>query len=48
MSTKFQIVLKEERVINFSFNGKWFGIKGFFVTSGVGGGVLLIKGGFSP
>ena len=36
MATKFQIVLKEERVIYFSFNGKWFGIKGFFCYEGGG------------
>ena len=36
MATEFQIVLKEERVIYFSVNGKWFGINGFFCDE-VGG-----------
>ena len=36
MATKFQIALKEERVIYFSFNGKWFGIRGFFCYEGGG------------
>ena len=30
MATKFQIALKEERVINLSFKEQWFGIKGFY------------------
>ena len=30
MATKFQMVLKEERVINLPFKEQWFGIKSFY------------------